>query len=93
MIKLGPFIVTTSRQPRGAPFVDSSTTIERRVDNDEEVARYRGRCFHLTPWRFTKHGDREGGLALVIGRRISTKIYSTHRPAQLTGESVKGLHS
>ncbi len=62
-IQLGKLLIATMQQACGAPVVDRATAYDEMDNRFESVA------VHLTPWRFNKYGDREGGLALVLGWR------------------------
>lgn len=60
-ILLGKFIVTTTRQPLGAPFIDDCSGRTR------EGYSWSGKALHLSPWRRNEYGDRQAALALCIG--------------------------
>ena len=63
--RIGPLIVTTCRQPTGAPLIDDGWTI------DQEGNRYASRSVLLTPWRKNRYGEHERQRALTIGWRVS----------------------
>ncbi len=65
-MRIGPFYIGFHNQSSGAPFADSCTTITRRKSDNVEIARYRGRCFLLTPWRRNKYNESLPQKALVL---------------------------
>ena len=56
-------IVTTCRQPTGAPLVDDAYV------NDAEGHRYTGKSILLTPWRKNEYGEHARQRALTVGWR------------------------
>lgn len=60
---IGRLVVSTTHQASGAPIVDRAFT------RDEQGRTYAGVAIHLSPWRRNCYGDRDLGLALVLGWR------------------------
>ena len=58
---LGNVIFTLVNQSLGAPIVDPCGGRTREGDS------WKGRAFHLSPWRRNSYGDRRDGKALCIG--------------------------
>jgi hypothetical protein len=64
---LGPYIITTAKQPAGAPLVDRCRTRVHGGRRDKEW--YAGYAILCTPWNRNEYGDIAEQIALVVGRR------------------------
>lgn len=62
-IQIGRLLVSSEQQACGAPIFDRATSY------DDFGNRFESIVVHLSPWRLDKYGDRQGGLALVLGWR------------------------
>lgn len=58
-------ILTTCRQPTGAPVVDDAWI------NDQEGHRYKGKSILLMPWRKNAYGEHAAQRAFTVGWRES----------------------